>query len=165
LFCSRSSRNSFQHIPPPISSGAVCAHGAKLDAWKVYKDSTVQLQNLAICLGDRLTAGKSPVPPGQNDQVPTNICPAQSKLRSKILRLPEGAALLVAGRLQSGPEVAFLGPKCLVFLGVWPQSSRSSALGRMTIGRLPLVQAATSAAVRRSAAKSPGTVAAPTSQL
>src|SRR5262249_31267282 len=78
---------------------------------------------------------------------------------SGFLGLPEGAALLVAGRLQSGPGVAFLGPKCLVFLGVWPQSSRSGALGRMTIGRLTLVQAATSAAVRRSAAKSPGTVA------
>jgi hypothetical protein len=32
---------------------------------------------------------------------------------SGFLGLPEEPALLVAGRLQSGPGVAFLGPKCL----------------------------------------------------
>jgi hypothetical protein len=38
---------------------------------------------------------------------------------SGFLGLPGGPTLLVAGRLQSGPGVAFLGPKRWIFLGIW----------------------------------------------
>ena len=40
------------------------------------------------------------------------------------MRLQEGPTVLVGGRLQSEPGVTFLGPKGLIFLDIWAQSSR-----------------------------------------
>jgi hypothetical protein len=52
---------------------------------------------------------------------------------SDLLGFPEGIGLFVAGPLQSGLEVAFLGRSCLFFLGIWAQCKvLSSLLSRLS---------------------------------
>jgi len=47
---------------------------------------------------------------------------------SDLLGFPEAVGPFVAGRLQSGLGVAFLGRSCLFSLGIWAQSSRQVLL-------------------------------------
>ena len=47
---------------------------------------------------------------------------------SDLLGFPEVVGPFVAGRLQSGLGVAFLGRSCLFSLGIWAQSSRQVLL-------------------------------------
>ena len=64
--------------------------------------------------------------------------------------------MLVAGRLESEPDLALSSPKCLVLLRIWAYFPRQ-VFERLTIGGLTLAQAEASAAVLQSAAKSAGT--------
>ena len=76
--------------------------------------------------------------------------------RSDFPGFPEGPFVLVAGRLESEPDLALSSPKCLVLLRIWAYFPRQ-VFERLTIGGLTLAQAEASAAVLQSAAKSAGT--------
>jgi hypothetical protein len=48
--------------------------------------------------------------------------------RSDFPGFPEGPFVLVAGRLQSEPELALSAPKCLVLLRIWAYFPRQVSL-------------------------------------